>query len=220
MKLKVIITGSTGMVGEGVLHECLQHPNVEKILVINRRPCGISNPKLFEIIHTDFFDFSQIENQLSGFNSCFFCLGVSSVRKKEQEYFSLTHTLTMYIAQKMIQFNPSMIFCYISSTGANSEKKGGQMWARIKGMTEDDLMKLPFKRVYVFRPAILNPTKGLMNYHKFYSVFKFFYPFFRLTFPKYVSTLRELGLAMINSATKGYEKQILEVSDIVKLSKQ
>ncbi len=218
MKLKVIITGTTGMVGEGVLHECLQNPEVEKVLVVNRRPCGVSNPKLFEITHTDFFDLSPIENQLSGYNACFFCLGVSSVNKKEQEYFSLTHTLTVGIAQKLIQLNPDMTFCYISSAGADSTKKGRQMWARVKGMTENDLMELPFKKVYAFRPALLNPTKGLKNYHKFYSVFRIFYPFFRMTFPKYVSTLKELGLAMINSVTKGYEKQILEVPDIIKLS--
>lgn len=219
MKLNVIVTGATGMVGEGVLQECLQHPDVGKILVINRRPCGVSNSKLSEIIHDDFFDLSPIENQLSGYNACFFCLGVTSVNKKEPEYFSLTYTLTMGVAQKLARINTDMTFCYISGAGTDSTEKGRLMWARVKGKTENDLMKLPFKNVYNFRPALLHPSKGLKNYHKFYSVFRIIYPLFRILFPKYVSTLKELGLAMINSATKGYEKHILEVQDIVKLAK-
>ena len=220
MKLNVIITGTTGMVGEGVLHECLLHPDVEKILVINRKPCGISSPKLFEIIHNDFFDFSPIESSLIGFNACFFCLGVTSINKKESEYYSLTYTLTMGIAQRLAKLNPEMIFCYISGAGTDSTEKGKSMWARVKGKTENDLMKLPFKRVYAFRPGFLQPTKGLKNVHKYYSIFGLLYPLFRLTLSKYVSTLKELGLAMINSAITGYEKQVLEVPDIVILSRQ
>ena len=220
MKLNVIITGTTGMVGEGVLHECLRHPDVEKILVINRRPCGISSPKLFEIIHNDFFDFSPIESSLIGFNACFFCAGVTSINKSESEYYSLTYTLTMGIAQRLAKFNPEMIFCYISGAGTDSTEKGKSMWARIKGKTENDLMKLPFRRVYAFRPGFLQPTKGLKNVHKYYPIFGLLFPLFRLTLSKYVSTLKELGLAMINAAIIGYEKQVLEVPDIVKLSRQ
>ena len=220
MKLNVIITGTTGMVGEGVLHECLRHPDVEKILVINRRPCGISSPKLFEIIHNDFFDFSPIESSLIGFNACFFCLGVTSINKSESEYYSLTYTLTMGIAQRLAKFNPEMIFCYISGAGTDSTEKGKSMWARIKGKTENDLMKLPFRRVYAFRPGFLQPTKGLKNVHKYYPLFGLLFPLFRLTLSKYVSTLKELGLAMINAAIIGYEKQVLEVPDIVRLSRQ
>ena len=220
MKLNVIITGTTGMVGEGVLHECLRHPDVEKILVINRRPCGISSPKLFEIIHNDFFDFSPIESSLIGFNACFFCAGVTSINKSESEYYSLTYTLTMGIAQRLAKFNPEMIFCYISGAGTDSTEKGKSMWARIKGKTENDLMKLPFRRVYAFRPGFLQPTKGLKNVHKYYPIFGLLFPLFRLTLSKYVSTLKELGLAMINAAIIGYEKQVLEVPDIVRLSRQ
>lgn len=220
MKLNVIITGTTGMIGEGVLHECLLHPDIEKILVINRRPCGISSPKLSEIIHNDFFDFSPIESSLIGFNACFFCLGVTSINKKESEYYSLTYTLTMGIAQRLAKLNPEMIFCYISGAGTDSTEKGKSMWARVKGKTENDLMKLPFKRVYAFRPGFLQPTRGLKNVHKYYSFFGLLFPLFRLTLSKYVSTLKELGLAMINSAITGYEKQVLEVPDIVILSRQ
>lgn len=218
MKIRAIITGATGMVGEGVLKECLVHHDVESVLVINRRPCGILDPKLSEIIHENFFDISSIENKLIGFNACFFCLGITSVNKKEQEYYSLTYTLTIYIAQRFASLNPDMTFCYISGLGTDSKEKGKFMWARIKGKTENDLIKLPFKKVYAFRPGFLQPEKGLKNVHKYYTFFKYLYPLFRLFLPGYVSTLKELGLAMINSVTKGYEKQILEVSDIVKLS--
>lgn len=219
MKLSVIITGATGMVGEGVLHECILHPDIEKILLINRRPCGVSDPKLTEIIHQDFFNISPIENQLIGYDACFFCLGVSSINKKEPEYFSLTYTLTMDIAERLARFNPGMTFCYISGAGTDSTEKGRSMWARVKGKTENDLMKLPFKKVYAFRPGFLKPTKGHKNVHKYYFIFGLLYPVLRLTLSKYVSTLQELGLAMINSARIGYEKQILEVPDIIKLSR-
>ena len=220
MKINVIITGSTGMVGEGVLHECLLHPDVEKILLVNRRPCGISNPKLSEIIHDNFFDLSHIENKLIGYDACFYCLGVTSLRMKEPAYYYITYTLTLDIAQRLARLNPNMIFCYISGAGTNTPEKAKFMWARVKSKTEQDLMKLSFKKVYLFRPGLIKPTKGLNNVHKYYYVFNLFYPLFRLTMPKFVSTLKELGLSMIISATKGYEKQILEVPDIVKLSKQ
>ena len=208
------------MVGEGVLHECLLHPDVEKILLINRRPCGISNPKLSEIIHDNFFDLSHIENKLVGYDTCFYCLGVTSLRMKEPAYYYITYTLTLDIAQRLAKLNPNMIFCYISGAGTNTPEKAKFMWARVKGKTEQDLMKLSFKKVYLFRPGLIKPTKGLNNVHKYYYVFNLFYPLFHLTMPKFVSTLKELGLSMIISATKGYEKQILEVPDIVKLSKQ
>lgn len=208
------------MVGEGVLHECLLHPDVEKILLINRKSCGISNPKLSEIIHDNFFDLSHIENQLIGYDACFYCLGVTSLIMKESAYYYITYTLTLDVAQRLARLNPNMIFCYISGAGTNTPEKAKFMWARVKGKTEQDLMKLSFKKVYLFRPGLIKPTKGLNNVHKYYYVFSLFYPLFRLTMPKFVSTLKELGLSMIISATKGYEKQILEVPDIVKLSKQ
>ena len=218
MKIDVIITGSTGMVGEGVLHECLEHDDVRKILVLNRRPCGVFHPKLTEIIHKDFFDLTPVENQLKGYNACFFCLGVTSVGKEKDEYFSLTYTLTMNMAGILSKLNSEMTFCYISGAGTDSTEKGTLAWARVKGRTENDLMKLPFKKVYNFRPGFLQPSKGLKNVHKYYFIFKPLYPFFRVVFPKYFSTLQELGLAMINSVTKSYDKQVLEVPDIIRLS--
>lgn len=219
MKIRAIITGATGMVGEGVLHECLMNPEVEKVLVINRKPYELTNPKLSEIIHKDFFDLSAIENQLKNYNSCFFCLGVSSVGVKEKEYSRLTYNLTINFAKTLSKLNPEMTFCYISGDGTDSSEKGKIMWARVKGKTENDLMKLPFKKVYLFRPGYLQPTKGMKNTLTYYKFGAWLYPVFKILFSKHVSTLKELGLAMINSVTKGYSKSVLEVEDIIKLSK-
>jgi saccharopine dehydrogenase-like NADP-dependent oxidoreductase len=218
MKLKVIITGATGMVGESVLHECLNHNEVDEILIINRKPAGITHPKLKEIILTDFFGISQISDQLKGYNACFFCLGVSSVGMKEEEYFRLTYSLTINFAQVLSSINKDMTFCYISGSATDSTEHGKSMWARIKGKTENDLMKLPFKNVYNFRPAYMHPTKGLKNTLSFYKYISWIYPIGRSLFPNYFTTLKELGLAMINSALYGYDKQILEVKDIVQIA--
>jgi hypothetical protein len=218
MKINVIITGVTGMVGEGVLNESLFHPGVEKILVINRKPCGIIHPKLTEILHQDFLDLSPISDQLKGYNACFFCLGISSVRMNEEKYFSLTYTLTMHMAEILLKLNSDMTFCYISGAGTDSSEKGRINWARVKGKTENDLMKLPFKKVFAFRPGFLQPMKGSKNVPGIYSFIGLLYPVFRALMPKYVSTLKELGSAMINSVIHGYDKPVLEVKDILILS--
>lgn len=220
MNLKVIITGTTGMVGEGVLQECILNPDVEKILLINRKPGGYSDKKITEIIHKDFFDISSIENQLIGYNACFFCLGVSSVGMKEPEYYSLTYTLTMGFAQKLANLNPGMTFCYVSGAGTASSEKGNSMWARVKGKTENDLMKLPFKRAYAFRPGFMKPTKGARNVNKYYVLVGWLYPVLRVVMPRFVSTIKEVALAMISCVTDGYEKQVIEVPDIIRLSKR
>lgn len=217
-KINVLITGATGMVGEGVLHECLLDPQVESVLIINRKPSGISHPKLKAIIHPDFFDIGPVANQLSGYDACFFCLGVSSIGMKEPEYYKMTYTLTMGFAEMLSKVNPAMVFCYISGANTDSTEKGKSMWARVKGKTENDLMKLPFKKVYNFRPGYMHPTAGLKNTLSFYKYISWLYPVFRKLFPKQVSTLKELGLAMIQAALNGYEKNILEVTDIVTLA--
>lgn len=207
------------MVGEGVLIECLNHPDVEEVLVIGRRPCGIQHPKLKEILHKDFFDFSSIRSQLSGYNACYFCLGVSSIGMKEPEYFSKTHTLTMHVATTLSELNPGMTFCYVSGKGTDSTEKGSQMWARVKGKTENDLMKLPFKQVFAFRPGFMKATKGQKNTLKLYNYFKWMYPFLKLLFPGSATTLAEVGQAMINVTKRGYDKKVIEVKDILILSK-
>lgn len=218
MKIRAIVTGATGMVGEGVLHECLHHEDVEEVLVLTRKPTGLSHPKLREIVHSDFYNLTAIEGQLKNYSACFFCLGVTSVGKNENDYRHLTYDLTMHVAQTLVKHNPDMTFCYISGAGTDSSEKGRSMWARVKGKTENDLMRLPFKAAYMFRPGYLHPTGGLKNTLKFYAAVTWLYPVFRSLLPKYVSTLRELGLAMINSVLKGYEKRILEVKDIVLLA--
>ena len=217
--IRVIVTGATGMVGEGVLNECLQNINVNEVLVINRRTCGITHPKLKEIIHDNFYDLSAIKNQLVNYDACFFCLGVSSVWIKEPEFYRLTYTLTMHVAQTLCALNPAMIFCYISGAGTDSTEKGKRMWARVKGKTENDLMKLPFKQVYNFRPGVLQPGKDFKNTLTFYKYLGWLLPVIRTLAPAWICSLKELGTAMINAATKGYEKQILEVKDILLLSK-
>lgn len=218
--IKAIITGTTGMVGEGVLHECLQHPLVSAVLVINRKPCGVTHPKLKEVIHSDFYNIRPIIADLKGYNACFFCLGTSSVGKDEVEFTKTTYTLTLHIAEMLAENNPNMTFCYISGAGTDSTEKGRLMWARVKGKTENDLMKLPFKAVYNFRPGYLHPTAGLKNTLSYYKYVTWLYPILRPIFSGTVSTLSELGLAMIKAAEIGYEKSILEVKDIVALAKR
>jgi len=218
IKIRAIITGVTGMVGEGVLHQCLLHPQVEAVLVINRKPCGITHPKLKEIVHSDFFNLSAIENQLGGYNACYFCLGVSSIGMKEPEYTRLTYTLTLHVAQTLSKLNHDMTFCYVSGSGTDSSENGRSMWAKVKGKTENDLRKLPFKQALAFRPGYLHPTPGLKNMLPYYKYFTWLYPFFRKVFPNLVSTLAELGQAMINATLYGSEKPILEVKDIVALA--
>lgn len=217
--MKVIVTGSTGMVGEGVLHECLQRPEMEKVLVINRRPCGVSHPKLTEIIHDNFFDFSPIEEQLKNYDTCFFCLGVSSIGMKENTYHRLTYELTMHVAETLSRVTQGMVFTYVSGTGTDTTEEGRVMWARVKGKTENHLLKLPFKHAYMFRPGYIQPTKGLKNTWRFISFISWLYPAFKIVFPKYVCTLKEIGDAMINCVLKGYDKPILEVHDIVEAAK-
>jgi hypothetical protein len=219
-KVNAIITGSTGMVGEGVLHECLQHPEVESLLVINRKPCGVTHPKLKEIIHIDFFNLLPIESRLAGYNACFFCAGVSSLGMKEPEYTRITYKLTMNFAQTLCKLNPDMTFCYVSGAGTDSSEKGRIMWARVKGKTENDLMKLHFENVFAFRPAFMKPTKGQKNAPKFYKYILWLYPVLNNLFPQYFGTLSDVGIAMINCAISGFEKKVLEAKDIAELSKK
>lgn len=219
MKFKAIVTGATGMVGEGVMHECLLHPDVTEVLIINRRPSGFAHPKLKEIVHKDFFNLSPVEHQLAGYDACFFCLGVTSIGKNEEEYTKYTHTLTMHAASTLARHNPGMTFCYVSGSGTDSTEKGKRMWARVKGRTENDIMKL-FPNAYMFRPGFMLPTKGLKNALKAYKYFNWMYPFFRAVMPGFFCTLKEVGIAMIHTVTKGYDKKILEVEDIVTLAKK
>lgn len=216
-KIRIIITGATGMVGEGVLHECLQHDQVEEVLLINRKSAGVTHPKLREVLHQDFYNLAAIESHLRGYDACFFCLGVSSIGMKEAKYYKSTHSLTLSVAEILCRLNPQMTFCYISGAGTDSTEKGKSMWARVKGKTENDLFKLPFHAVYAFRPGFIKPTKGLKNTHSFYKYITWLYPLGKAVYPDGFCTLTELGKAMIKTGLSGYEKKILEVKDIVSL---
>lgn len=219
MSIKAIITGATGMIGEGVLHESLKHPDVESVLVIGRKTCGMVHPKLKELIHQDFADFSSIQDELKGYNAAFLCMGVSSAGMKEEKYKHLTYDLTMALAQPLQKLNPEMTLCYVSGAGTDSSETGRAMWGRVKGKTENDLLKMSFKGAYMFRPAFIQPTPGLKNSYMIYRVLNPITPLLRKLFPKFVHTLEELSIAIIKSALQGYEKSVLEVADIVKLSK-
>jgi hypothetical protein len=218
MTLKAIVTGATGMVGEGVLMECLNHPDVERVLVINRKPGGVSHPKLREIVHGDFFALASIEPQLVGYDACFFCLGVSSVGLSQEEYRRTTYDLTLNVARTLAKYSPDLTFCYVTGAGTDSTEKGKIAWARVKGATENALMRI-FKRSYMFRPGFMKATPGQKNLKSIYTWFAWVYPLGRALYPKGFCTLQEVGRAMINAASKGYPKPILEVSDIVTLAK-
>jgi len=219
MKIRAIIFGATGMVGEGVLIESLKHPSVESVLVVGRRSCHIEHPKLKELVHQDFYDYSTIEDKLRGYDACFFCLGVSSVGMNETDYTHITYDLTMQAAKTLSRLNPGMTFCYVSGTGTDSTEQGRMMWARVKGRTENHLSKLPFKAVYALRPGMMKPTAGQKNVKTLFKVLAYSYPLWKLLSPKNVCTLEELGLAMIQVTRAGYSKRALENLDIAQLAR-
>lgn len=213
-KLRVIITGASGMVGEGVLQECLQNENVEKILVITRKHCGYEHPKLHEILHKDFFDIKPLSSQLTGYDACYFCLGGTSLGVTEEEYSRFTYTLTLGFAATLAEVNPQMTFCYVSGAGTDSSENGKLMWARVKGKTENDLMRLSFKAVYNFRPGFMRPVKGAKNIKSIFRWLDRIYPVLRWINKTYFLTLEEVGRAMISVTLHGYSKTTLEVKDI------
>jgi len=220
--IKAIITGSTGMVGKGTLLECLDSPKVESILVINREPVGVQHEKLREVIHSDFFDLSSIENELSGYNACFFCLGVSSAGLSEEKYHKLTYDLTLNFAKTVLKLNPEMTFCYVSGTGTDSTEKGNTMWARVKGKAENALLAMPFKSAYMFRPGYIQPLRGIKSktalYNASYLITTPFYPLLKRLFPKFITNTELVGKAMINVVLNGYDKVHLENEDINRLA--
>jgi hypothetical protein len=218
MGINVIIFGATGMVGEGVVHCSIVDPAVDSILIVGRRTSNVVHPKVSELVHGNFFDYSSIESELTGYDSCFFCLGVTSIGKSEEEYRRLTYDLTMAAAATLSRVNRDMVFCYVSGAGTDSSEGGKSMWARIKGKTENDLMRLPFKSVYAFRPGYIKPIPGLKNAQWFAKALSPLYPILKLFFRKYVCTLEDLGRAMIRASSFGYRKRILECEDITLLS--
>ena len=216
--MKVIIFGATGMVGQGVLRECLLDSGVNNVLTVGRRPTGQSNPKLQEIAHENFLDFSGVESQLAGFDACFFCLGVSSIGMNEERYRHLTYDITMAAATTLARLNPGMVFTYVTGAGTDSTEQGRVMWARIKGKTENDLLKLPFKAAYMFRPAGIQPLHGIRSktawVQALYVVAAPLLSLLTRVAPKYMTTTEQLGRAMIKVAREGFPKAVLESEDI------
>ena len=198
--------------------ECLESPLVESVLVVNRKSVGLEHDKLKEITHTDFFDLSAIENELTGYNPCFFCLGVSSAGLSESDYHRLTYNLTLNFAKTVSSLNEKMTFCYVSGAGTDSSEKGRTMWARVKGKTENALLNLPFSAVFMFRPGYIQPMKGVKSktrlYQLAYDVVGFLYPVWKRLFPNQIINTEQLGLAMINAVSRGYESNIIEIRHI------
>ena len=208
------------MVGQGVLRDCLLDPSVQQILSIVRTPSPQHEAKLRELVHTDFFNYSAIEPQLTGFDACFFSLGVSSAGMDEAKYKHLTYDLTLAAATTLARLNPQMTFVYVSGAGTDSTERGRSMWARVKGKTENDLLKLPLRGAYMFRPGFIQPLHGIRSrtklYQFFYTALNPILPLLKSALPKSITTTEELGRAMINVARHGYPKPILETDDIVR----
>jgi uncharacterized protein YbjT (DUF2867 family) len=216
--MNVILFGATGMVGQGVLRECLLDPDVHQILSIVRTPTGKHRLKLNEFVHTNFYNYSDIESQLTGFDACFFSLGVSSAGMNEYEYTQLTYDITLSAAAVLARLNPNMTFLYVSGAGTDSSEGNRSMWARVKGRTENDLLLMPFKAAYMFRPGAIQPLHGIRSktklYQAVYTVLKPVMPLLKSAFPKYITTTEQLGRAMLKVAKNGYPKPILETKDI------
>lgn len=215
--MKVIVTGASGMVGEGVLLECLKDPRVSEVLVVGRKSCGHTHPKLREILHQDFFNLSTIEKELVGYDACFFCLGVSSIGLSQENYKRMTYDLTLEMAHRLKPHNPELTFCYV--TGKHTNVNGKQNWARVKGATENELLKI-FKNAYMFRPGAMYASPEQKNLKRgFRTIEKILFPILKLFMPGSFCRLEEVGLAMITCAQKHPEKHILEVADIKAVAK-
>lgn len=215
MGLRVIITGATGMVGEGVLFECLRNPEVDEVLIVNRRHYALQHPKLKELLVPDFFRLDEYAAEIAGYDACYFCAGVSSVGMKEDQYTRITYDTTLAFAQSLLKAGTGMVLTYVSGAHTDSTEQGRTMWARVKGRTENALMRLPFKAAYCFRPGGMLPFEGQKNWK---AIYRYIVKAIRLFAPKSVITMEELGRAMIHATTRGYDKRILEIRDIKALA--
>jgi uncharacterized protein YbjT (DUF2867 family) len=221
--MNVLLFGATGMVGQGVLRECLLAPDVEKVTAVGRTAPGQRHEKLHPVIHADLFDLRAIESDLKGYDACFFCLGVSSSGMSEADYTRLTYDITISVARTLTPLSPEMTFIYVSGAGTDSTEKGRSMWARVKGRTENALLRMPFKAVYLFRPGMIQPLHGIRSktpaYRILYSLMKPLLPVLRGLFPNAVLTTESVGRAMLAAARQGAPKPVLEAADIKALAK-
>jgi uncharacterized protein YbjT (DUF2867 family) len=216
--VKIILFGATGMVGQGVLRECLLDPEVENVLAIGRGAVPQQHEKLHELVLKDITDVTSVEDKLSGYDACFFCLGISAAGMSENDYRRVTYELTLSVAATLVKLNPAMTFIYVSGAGTDSTEHGRMMWARIKGQTENALLAMPFKAAYMFRPGYIQPLHGVRTktkwYGALYAITSPLYPVLKRLFPRYVTTTERLGRAMIIAAKTGAPKRVLESIDI------
>jgi len=219
--MKVIVTGATGMVGKGVLLECLEDESISEVLSISRRSLDISHPKLKELIHKDFSEFESVSSQLEGYEACYHCMGVSSAGMSEEDYTRLTYDISLALAKVLLTHNPGMTFTYVSGQGTSSAESGS-MWARVKGKTENDLLKLGFRQAFMFRPGMIIPVKGVSPSSRLYSVMinslGWLLKIMKVLMPKAVVDSAQIGQAMINITQKGYGKEVIDPADILELA--
>jgi uncharacterized protein YbjT (DUF2867 family) len=222
--MNVVIFGATGMVGSGVLLECLEDARIASVLVVGRNSVGITAPKLREILIASFADLGPIQSEFTTCDACSFCLGVSSAGMSEERYRRVTYDLTLEVAKAMVAANPAMTFCYVSGAGTDSTGQGSRMWARVKGQTENALLRLPFKAAYMFRPAFIVPLKGVRSktpiYQAMYNVLAPLYPLLRRLAPRFMTTTVNVGRAMIAVALNGYDRPIIESPEIEQLARE
>jgi uncharacterized protein YbjT (DUF2867 family) len=221
--MRVVIFGATGMVGRGALLECLEDRRVGSVLVVGRQRVGLTHPKLTELLHQDFFDYTAIDGQFASADACFFCLGVSSAGMREATYSHLTYDLTLAAARALAGATPGRLtFCYVSGEGTDSSETGRVMWARVKGKTENALLRMPFKGAYMLRPAYIQPLKGVRSSTRFtqlfYTLLGPLYPLWRLLIPQYVTTTANVGKALIEVTAEGSETKVLRTRDINRLA--
>ena len=216
--MKVVLFGATGMVGQGVLRECLLDPGVERVLAVVRTPMDQRHEKLRDLVVRDFLDFSPVERELAGYDACFFCLGVTSAGMNEEDYRRITYDVTMSAATILARLNPGLTFVFVSGVGADSSESGRVMWARIKGKAENAILRTPFKASYVFRPAYIQPRHGIQSRTRLYRILYLaiapLYPLLKTLFPRRVTTTEQMGQAMIAVVRRGAPKRLLESADI------
>lgn len=212
--MKIILFGATGMVGQGVLRECLADSDVDEVLIIGRNASPVDEPKVRQIVRDDLSDYADVEGELAGFDACFFCLGVSAAGMDEAQYTAITYDLTLAVARTFARINPDMTFIYVSGHGTDSSEQGRTMWARVKGRTENELLKLPFRAAYMFRPAFIQPMHGIRSrtrtYRVLYAIFGPLFPILNALFPKYVTTTEQVGRAMLAVAKQGHPTPVVD----------